>query len=433
MIRSMIRGIVVLLISALLFLSASPCAFAQEEESVSDRKGTAPSEGPWLDEQLDDDGSAYDNPPTAVSQVRVGISYGESAVDAAYFWNPQGAGFRVGYYDEERVFHERFQTPCEFLLVTWAADEVNGLMILGGEEQAVLWLSGEEESLAFQPLAGETAYGVHRYLGGFECRKLPDGLMSVINCVDLENYVKGVVPYEMSGDWPAEALKAQAVCARTYMVYNQNAYADQGFDITDNTESQVYHGTELANPQTDAAVDETAGQLIRYKGEVCQIYYFAADGGCTEDGLYIFGADRPYLQGKRDPFEAIEDYAFRRWTRRYYGEYISERLASKGYLIGPIVSVQPEYSAMGNVVAIRYTAENGESLRLEGRECCSPLNLPSQRFAVRLDNMGRFVFSGRGLGHNCGLSQWGARAMDEVYGYTYRQIIAFYFTGAYVA
>ena len=90
-----------------------------------------------------------------------------------------------------------------------------------------------------------------------------------------------------------EALKAQAVCARTYAVYNQNAYEAYCFDLTDNTESQVYRGTTWATERTDAAVDATRGELVRYEGEVCEIYYFAADGGATEDGRYVFDTDRP--------------------------------------------------------------------------------------------------------------------------------------------
>ena len=433
MVKFIFRRAAALLLLLLLLLPLMPAARALEDPSVRDRKGTAPAEAPWLDEQFDDDGSAYANPPSDVRFVRIGLSFGDSAVEEAVFWNENGSGFRIGVYDEDRVFQERARTPVDTLTVAWAEYEPYGLSVLVGEDRLIVYLSHDEDSLAIEPLSGPTFYGEDCYLGGFECRKLPEGRMTVVNCVDLENYVKGVVPYEMAPDWPMEALKAQAVCARTYVVYNQNAYADQGFDITDDTDCQVYRGTSLADRRTDTAVDETAGQLIRCQGELCQIYYFAADGGATEDGTWIFDADRPYLTGKRDPFEAIEDYAFRRWTRRFEPEELSYRLSRKGWELDRITSVTPEYSQMGNVIALTLVSESGQRLRLTGRDCCAPFCLPSQRFTVKQDRYGRFVFSGHGLGHNCGMSQWGARAMDEVYGYTYRQIIAFYFTGAYIA
>ena len=245
--------------------------------------------------------------------------------------------------------------------------------------------------------------------------------------------MKGVVPYEMGGNWPMEAPKAQAVCARTYVVYNQNAYAEQGFDITDDTESQVYRGTAWANEKTDAAVEETRGQLIRYQGEVCQIYYFAADGGATEDGRYAFDAQRPYLLGKRDPFERAMVFPCKSWRVHYTGDEISYNLGYSGYYIGTVVSLEPEYSVMGNVIAMTFVSDSGYRLRLEGRPCYAAFGLNSCRFTISRGEGGSFVFRGGGLGHNCGMSQWGARAMDEVYGYNYKQILAFYYTGAYVA
>ena len=414
-----------------LLLAFAPCAMA-EDASIRDRKGTAPAEGTWIDRSFYADGSMYDNPPTEVSVVRIGLCYGESAVDEAFFINTSGGGFRIGVYDGDRTFVERGRTEYDVLHITWAAHEENGLMILGGVDEALVYLSYGEEVLAVEPIGGETEFRENTYCGGFECRKAEDGLITVINCVELETYVKGVVPYEMAADWPMEALKAQAVCARTYVVYNQNAYEAYCFDLTDNTESQVYRGTTWATERTDAAVDATRGELVRYEGEVCEIYYFAADGGATEDGRYVFDTDRPYLCGKRDPFEQAMRFAYRRWERHYSGEDIADWMERRGYPFETVVAVEPEYSAMGNVIAVTFVGESGARLRLEGRAGYSALALPDCRFICSRDEDG-FHFLGSGLGHSCGMSQWGARAMDEIYGYDYNDIIRFYFTGAYIA
>ena len=427
----MCRKILSLCLAFFLFLAIAPAAFAQEP-SISDRKGTAPAEADWLDPQFDAAPDAWENTPLPVHTVRIGLSFGASAVPEAIFRDTKSQGFRIGYYDENRVFHELDRVKQELIVIcpSWYSD--NGLMLLSGENGALLYLT-PNPFLAVECLSGDTGYGENRYAGGFECRRQPDDSMTVINVLPLESYVKGVVPYEMGGDWPAEALKAQDVCARTYVVYNQNSFPDEGFDLNDNTECQVYKGLAWASAATDAAVEATAGQVLRYRGEICEIYYFAADGGYTEDGSLIFDADHPYLLGKRDPFEAEVDFAYRRWTLTFPAETVTYRLGLEGYEIDPIADIIPETSRFGNVIALRFVSESGVELRLAGRDCCKPLRLYSHCFSISRDKDGAFVFTGSGMGHNCGMSQWGARAMAAKHGYTYRQILAFYYTGAYVA
>ena len=431
--KAFLRKTLAFLLALSLLYCAAPLALAEEDESsIRDWKGTAPVEGPWLDHRFDADGSLYVNPPVDVRIVRVGLDYDKHAVYSARFTCTGGEGFRIGYYDQDRNFVERTRTESGNLRVALSTQTDEGMAVFDDWNRH-LYGCAEGESLALLPASGETRYGDWRYRGGFECRFSEEGLITVINCVDLEDYVKGVIPYEMSPGWPLEALKAQAVCARTYVVYNQNQYEEFGFDVTADTESQVYHGTLYANDHSDEAVNATRGKVIRYKGEVCRIYYSAADGGATEDGRYVFDADLPYLCGKRDPFEDAAVFDYRYWTERYFGWQITGMLRKGGYPIESVESVEPIYSAQNNVIAIRFTSVTGEQMRLDGRECYTILRLPSCRFTIERDGEGRFVFNGAGLGHNCGMSQWGARAMDEVYGYTYEDIIRFYFTGAYVA
>ena len=428
-----LRRAFALALTAACLLGCSALAHAEEPEtSIRDWKGAAPAEGCWIDHTLYADAGAYDNPPTDVKIVRVGLDYDKDAVSAAHFTGELAGGFRIGYYDEDREFVEQLRTESRDVWVMVGDSDDDCLLVLDGNFRTLL-SSGQRPHVAVEAVNGETYYSDIRYRGGFECRMTPNYRITVINCVDLENYVKGVIPYEMGSGWPLEALKAQAVCARTYAVYNQNQFEEFGFDITDDTESQVYRGTVAANDHTDEAVNATRGKLVRYKGEVCQIYYSAADGGATEDGRYVFGADHPYLLGKRDPFEDSEYFSYRHWTSTYNGVEIARALSKKGYRMNEIESMDPIYSAQGNVIAIRYTSISGEQMRLDGRESYAILFLPSARFTLEKKSGGAFVFSGTGLGHNCGMSQWGARAMDENYGYTYDEIIRFYFTGAYVA
>lgn len=421
----------------LLFLAA-PVAHAEDAASLQDLKGCIPAESPVLDRNNFVDGSVYENPPTDVEYVRIGLCYGEKAAEFAVFENTNESGFSIGVYDWQRHFVEYLTTDHDSLTVLYSDVEEEGLVVLAGEEQECIYQSGANATVAIQPINGETLFRENSYRGGFECCKTYGQKMIVVNCVGLEDYVKGVIPYEMAVGWPMEALKAQAVCARTYVVYNQNQFAEYGFDLNDGTLCQVYSGTGGANWWTDQAVDETRGELVRYKGEICEIYYSAGDGGATEDGRYMFDTERPYLCGKVDPFEAAEEYYYSSWSQIYDGDDIRIKLLLKqNYLkmtidLETIAKLEPEYSALGNVVAVTFIDENGKRLRLEGRDSYIALGLPSCRYQLK-QSEGSFQFKGSGLGHNCGMSQWGAKAMDEVYGYDYNDIIRFYFTGAYIA
>ena len=425
------------LLALFLLLPCLPAARAEEHGdqipvSIRDRKGIAPAEGTWIDREGHTDGECYTDVPNTVHTLRIGLCYGSGAVEEAWFENSSGLGFRIGVYDEARSFYTLAETDVSVLQISWAELAEDGLQILGGDELEPVYFSGDLPAIAIEPIGGETYFEDDCFRGGFECRKYGDWLMTVVNVVGLEDYVKGVIPYEMANNWPVEALKAQAVCARTYGVYNLNAYADYGFDLTDDTECQVYRGTSYANARTDDAVEQTAGQFVRYRGEICEIYYSSADGGATEDGSVVFGSPRPYLLGKRDPFEHAEDYDFRGWSVQRDGEELRDRLAARGYQMDTIKELHTESSAQGNVVAVTFTDMKDRTLRLEGRACYTALGLPSCHFHAYTDEEG-FHFDGSGLGHNCGMSQWGARAMDEIYGYSYEDIIRFYFTGAYVA
>ena len=121
-----------------------------------------------------------------------------------------------------------------------------------------------------QGRTAETWFRFYKYRGGFEYPRVTGGKLSVINVVDREDYVKGVIPYEMSGTWPVEALAAQAVCARTY-VSRSTKHSASGFDVCNTTNCQVYYGrgnsSSGPSAHSDAAVDETAGLCLYYGGQ----------------------------------------------------------------------------------------------------------------------------------------------------------------------
>ena len=152
-------------------------------------------------------------------------------------------------------------------------------------------------------VAGETVRlsGSGTYRGALEFRSGAFGL-STINVVGLDDYVRGVVSRESPASWPLEALKAQAVAARTYAITTSKG--GDGFDQYADTRSQVYGGVGAETPSTDQAVTDTAGQVVTYNGAPVVTYFFSTSGGRTEDVENVFGGEaEPWLRSVDDPYD----------------------------------------------------------------------------------------------------------------------------------
>ena len=212
----------------------------------------------------------------------------------------------------------------------------------------------------------------------------------LVGMVDLEDYVKGVLPSEMPGDWELEALKAQAVCARTFACLTTKHLSAYGFDVCSSTDCQAYSGIGEATSATDRAVEETEGECLYYDGELAQAYYHSSDGGATEDAENVWGTDVPYLRGKEDPYEAqisIPDY---RWTVTYTWEELTWVLQNSGYDIGDVVDAYvSEVTDLGNVYSVTFVDSRGNTLVRTGDDARMAFysttlgkNVPSLRFTI---------------------------------------------------
>ena len=481
------------IISYLLFLllvgafSASAYADPPADKQI---KGLIPAWSTQLAERTDA-GHEYVPPQSSdLFPVRIGLRYGDTGDRRAALSIQRGTGFSIGSYDEANIFQPLYsfeETRLEILAdsswhlllgesgmspmdamamaeevggfvghfsdgfrVLWGSFEsleeaesvisttdLDGMIYLAPEGSVlvcgrrVLWYSERTDTLGIMAegdVTPVTVFNGDRFSGSFAF-PVVNGSIQVVNVVDLEDYVKGVLPYEMSASWPLEALKAQAVCARSYVVFRRGEYGDYGFDVTADTRSQVYRGLTASSDRCNEAVDETRGQLLRYQGELCEAYYFSSDGGATENCVHVFGYSRAYLCGKLDPFEAAAHVSNNNWEITRSSQELQTWLAGKGYVLGPIAEVEASYSDFGNVTALHCTDAEGVSVMLNARKSYTGLGLDSCRFTVSGDGKS-FRFSGRGWGHNCGMSQWGAYAMAKEYGYSYEDILGFYFTGA---
>jgi stage II sporulation protein D len=160
--------------------------------------------------------------------------------------------------------------------------------------------------------------GKGTYHGSLEVRSSSNGL-DAINVVELEDYVRGVVAKESPASWPIEALKAQAVAARSYAI--STASHRGTFDVFDDTRSQAYGGVGAETPKTDQAVSATHLQVVLYQGKVAQTFFFSTSGGHTENNEFSslgFGQPPiPYLRGVDDPFEADAGSPYEHWKRKF--------------------------------------------------------------------------------------------------------------------
>ncbi len=179
-------------------------------------------------------------------------------------------------------------------------------------------------------LRGPSAAGVTdgEFRGALEVRPAPAGGLNVINAVGLEDYVRGVVAAESPSSWPADALRAQAVAARTYALTTNAGGAGGGFTQYADTRSQVYRGVAGETASTDAAVQSTTGQVVTYQGELITTFFFSTSGGRTEnvENAFLGSAPKPYLVSVKDPYDKVSPK--HKWTVRLTLDEAGRKLGS---------------------------------------------------------------------------------------------------------
>jgi SpoIID/LytB domain protein len=160
--------------------------------------------------------------------------------------------------------------------------------------------------LTFAPADGSTLTLGRPYRGRIVV-DVAGGKLRAVNVIDLEQYLDGVVPAEVPSGWPAEALKAQAVAARSYALATRSTTAP--YDVYSDTRSQMYLGIKAEKPSTDAAVAATAGQVLSYAGRIATTYFSSTSGGATESAADVFGGRSvPYLVSVPDPYDTLSPY-----------------------------------------------------------------------------------------------------------------------------
>ena len=230
-------------------------------------------------------------------------------------------------------------------------------------------------------------------------------LVQVIDTLGLESYLKGVVPAEMPSAWPPEALKAQAVAARSYALANLTT--GRAFDLYGDTRSQVFGGVKVENTATSAAVDATKGQVVLSKGKVADTLFFSTSGGRTASALESTGLNVPYLVPVADPYDSASPY-------HDWGPVLLDAatVAKQFKLASPIADLQTTTGPSGRVKSLNVVSEDDSQVTLTGNQVRGALELRSTWFTAALLQL---LPKAKTISYGGALSLTGrARGVDQV-------------------
>lgn len=294
-------------------------------------------------------------------------------------------------------------------------------------------------------------YNGEAYRGDFSLI-LRNGAITVINNVPLDDYVGGVLGTEMGADWPAEALRAQAVAARTFALYSLGRHEEEGFDVCSDIHCQVYGGIAAESKAGLSAVSSTRGEVMMYDKKPIYAAFHASAGGWTAGNEEAGGDPVPYLKSVRD--EATYGTAYH-WQVAVSMADLRAKLRTAGFDIGSIKRMElspleegtrketKDRYASGRVRTARFVGTLGTA-ELSGTKLRWLFGLPSTRFDVRYQtgtantpnrngliefhgqSSEALLFDGWGRGHGLGMSQWGAYALAAKK--DYRAILHQYYT-----
>lgn len=284
-----------------------------------------------------------------------------------------------------------------------------------------------------------------------------NGAMMVINAVPLESYLYGVVPQEAIPSWPAAALEAQAVAARTYALHTMEQNKNQLYDVSTSTDHQVYGGVSGETQSTTAAVNHTKGIVMLYNNRPINALFHSDGGGYTEDSVNVWGSDIPYLKGVKDFTNSNSSAS--NWTVSTSRSALERKLnaASKG--VGQLKSIQltplgnpgkatSDRGVSGRIKSATFVGTAGK-VTVSGDDLRGMLGLKSTLFDFYVNqnpasSTGKsyhtftgkndtVYIKGHGWGHGLGMSQWGAAEMAKRAGTGntnyYQTILRHYYSG----
>lgn len=273
-----------------------------------------------------------------------------------------------------------------------------------------------------------TAKGL-QYRGEFEVKKNATNQIALINEVDTESYLYGVVPKEMSSAWNANALRAQAMAARTYARANMGRRTADGCDLYDSTEDQVYGGASGEATSSTTAVNDTRGTVMIYNGAPINALFHSTAGGYTENNDNVFDQPaEPYLRGVATTWESASPVY--NWTATITNANMQTLLnADPETAVGTLQAITPRGQGVsGRWLWVDVTGSQGtKTVRSDKfRKVVGAGTIKSTLFTMTRSGTD-WAFSGKGYGHGVGMPQYSAKGMGDA-GYGFRKILRTFYT-----
>lgn len=323
-------------------------------------------------------GVSYASDVDVPDEIRIGLYYGSSAVNTVTLSSP--GGIEIGTFNGKN-----FKVIDEI-------DANDKIIVEKGDEKGSVYIDeigefGDSDNVPyFRSLEDENDECIivinnKKYRGDVEIKRYTDSDMTVINVLGMQEYLYGVVPREIGGNSPYEAVKAQAIVARTYAAKNYNKRMKWGFNLYPTVDDQAYGGYEWENVNSNRAVDETDGKVVVYDGELINGYYFSTSGGYTESSENVWGGKLGYLQAVPDPYEP-DDLSKTTWTVELTAKEVKEKLSNYGIDVGDILDIEPiEYSDAGRVLELKIIGTDGTTVITKSK-ARTYLGLDSQWYTV---------------------------------------------------
>jgi len=265
------------------------------------------------------------------------------------------------------------------------------------------------------------------YRGVLEVSASERGLL-VVNELPLEEYLVGLINCEISSAWPMEAVKAQAVIARSYAMFQKKARQGAVYQLESSVMDQVYEGCDLEDSRAARGVQETSGEVLTWDDKVIQAFYHSNCAGHTESSRNVWGLAIPYLQGV--PCQYCQDANPINWEQRIPLKKVEAALKGGGFQLSGLKELKVQgRNRSGRVQQVAAYGARG-SVEVPGvafRKALGYGVVKSTNFEIRMAGDDCLI-SGSGSGHGVGLCQWGAkeRAND---GFAYREILSYYYPG----
>ena len=318
----------------------------------------------------------------------------------------------------------------EFATLTFAGTgwELNGKKLKKADAATLELTVADERNLAKLI----STYDNKSYRGAL--RLLPrKGGLHLINRVTAEEYLQGVVPEEMPAEWNAEAVKAQAVAARTYALRQRKRHGKEGFDVCASTHCQQYGGVAVERAAANQAIKATQGMVLQSNGALVDALFHTDSGGMTENSEDVWGSRIDCLRAAKEL--RTETYP---WEKNITAVQLSGLLAKRGKNIGALKKIElspirigkasQDRTVSGRVKAVTFVGKSGRA-SMTGNDLRSMLGLKSTLFSMTLNRNVVFI-KGYGWGHGLGMSQHGAKAYADSEHWDYKKILQHYYQGA---